>query len=350
MDLSVIKAVGFVHLHVHSAYSLREGALTVEMLAKLAQADAMPALAITDTNNLFGALEFSEKLAKSGVQPIIGAQMAIDFADAAPAFWRGVERDNARAPIVLLAQSETGYQHLMRLATALWLDPKDGTRCLKPQNHPQGRISPRTAAASSPRPKAARASALARARDGSSSVPGPATFDDIYKRGPPTAASASAGRPVPASPDCPRAGSCLRMFGAERLSRIARPVRRRPGVRESPCARNRSARLSRLVAVRGCSRPTFSRGSPARARRAGAPRQGRPGLRSNYREVVEARRGVRMLGAERLLAIASARSLKGRAPPKSLLGLQQYREIVEAYGGVGMLGADAFSRIASARS
>ena len=80
-----LKAVGFVHLHVHSAYSLREGALTVETLAKLAKADAMPALAITDTNNLFGALEFSEKLAKSGVQPIIGAQVTVDFADAAPA-------------------------------------------------------------------------------------------------------------------------------------------------------------------------------------------------------------------------------------------------------------------------
>ena len=60
MDSSILKAVGFVHLHVHSAYSLREGALTIEALAKLAQADAMPALAITDTNNLFGALEFSE--------------------------------------------------------------------------------------------------------------------------------------------------------------------------------------------------------------------------------------------------------------------------------------------------
>ena len=126
MDSSVLKAVGFVHLHVHSAYSLREGALTIETLAKLAEVDAMPALAITDTNNLFGALEFSEKLAKSGVQPIIGAQTMVDFADAAPAFWRGVERDNARAPIVLLAQNESGYGHLMRLVSALWLDPKDG--------------------------------------------------------------------------------------------------------------------------------------------------------------------------------------------------------------------------------
>ena len=62
MDPSIIKSVGFVHLHVHSSYSLREGALTIETLAKLAKADQMPALAITDTNNLFGALEFSEKL------------------------------------------------------------------------------------------------------------------------------------------------------------------------------------------------------------------------------------------------------------------------------------------------
>ena len=105
LDPSVLKAVGFVHLHVHSAYSLREGALTIETLAKLAKADAMPALAIDlGRQHLFGALEFSEKLAKSGVQPIIGAQATVDFGDAAPSFLRGVERDNARAPIVLLAQ------------------------------------------------------------------------------------------------------------------------------------------------------------------------------------------------------------------------------------------------------
>ncbi len=126
MDSSILKAVGFVHLHVHSAYSLREGALTIETLAKLAKADAMPALAITDTNNLFGALEFSEKLAKSGVQPIIGAQTTVDFGDAAPSSSRLAERGNARAPIVLLAQNEAGYRNLMRLVSALWLDPKDG--------------------------------------------------------------------------------------------------------------------------------------------------------------------------------------------------------------------------------
>jgi len=123
---SVIKAVGFVHLHTHSAYSLREGALNVETLAKLAKADDMPALAITDTNNLFGALEFSEKLAKAGVQPIIGAQVTVDFGDAPVAASRSSEQRIARAPIVLLAQSEAGYRHLMRLASSLWLDPKEG--------------------------------------------------------------------------------------------------------------------------------------------------------------------------------------------------------------------------------
>ena len=106
MESSILKAVGFVHLHVHSAFSLREGALAIETLAKLAAADEMPALAITDTNNLFGALEFSEKLAKAGVQPIIGAQAMVDFGDAPLASSRLAEQRAARAPIVLLAQSE----------------------------------------------------------------------------------------------------------------------------------------------------------------------------------------------------------------------------------------------------
>ncbi len=126
MESSIVKAVGFVHLHVHSAYSLREGALSIETLGKLAKADAMPALAITDTNNLFGALEFSEKLAKGGVQPIIGAQVKVDFGDAPPTASRMAEMRHARAPVVLLAQSEAGYRNLMRLVSSLWLDPGDG--------------------------------------------------------------------------------------------------------------------------------------------------------------------------------------------------------------------------------
>ena len=71
----------FVHLHVHSSYSLLEGALKIGRLADLAKADRQPALALTDTDNMFGALEFSEKLASSGIQPIVGCCFSIDFGD-----------------------------------------------------------------------------------------------------------------------------------------------------------------------------------------------------------------------------------------------------------------------------
>jgi len=118
--------VGFVHLHVHSSYSLREGALPVATLAKCAVADRLPALAITDSNNLFGALEFSEKLAGAGVQPIIGLQLTVDFSDGAEISPRGEETGAGRADIVLLAQDEAGYRNLMHLASRAWLDPQPG--------------------------------------------------------------------------------------------------------------------------------------------------------------------------------------------------------------------------------
>ncbi|HEY4862525.1 MAG TPA: PHP domain-containing protein, partial [Xanthobacteraceae bacterium] len=75
------RAVGFVHLHVHSSYSLLEGALKIAQLAELAKADRQPALALTDSGNLFAALEFSEKMAGEGIQPIVGCALAVDFAD-----------------------------------------------------------------------------------------------------------------------------------------------------------------------------------------------------------------------------------------------------------------------------
>ncbi len=116
----------FVHLHTHSSYSLREGAMSIAKLITFAAADAMPALAITDTNNLFGALEFSEKVAKAGLQPIIGIQLAIGFGDGSMLAARGGEEDAGRAPLVLLAKDETGYLNLMHLASRAFLDPTPG--------------------------------------------------------------------------------------------------------------------------------------------------------------------------------------------------------------------------------
>jgi DNA polymerase III subunit alpha len=122
----ILAEVGFVHLHVHSSFSLREGALTIEKLTKFACADQMPALAITDTNNLFGALEFSEKLAKQGVQPIIGIHLTLDFGDAESAGTRFDRSDAGRGAVVLVAHSAEGYANLMRLASRAWLDPLPG--------------------------------------------------------------------------------------------------------------------------------------------------------------------------------------------------------------------------------
>ena len=94
--------VGFVHLRVHSSFSLLEGALPIKTLAKLAVADRMPALGIADTGNLYGALEFSAKMAENGIQPIIGCQVALDFGDAADRGHNGV-RTKQLSDVVLIA-------------------------------------------------------------------------------------------------------------------------------------------------------------------------------------------------------------------------------------------------------
>ena len=86
----------FVHLKVHSAYSLLEGAITIPRLAKLAAAQGFPAVGLTDTNNLFGALEFSDKLAEAGVQPIVGCTLQVDFGDRPRA--NGLQRQGANQP------------------------------------------------------------------------------------------------------------------------------------------------------------------------------------------------------------------------------------------------------------
>ena len=67
----------FVHLRVHSAYSLSEGAIKLKDLIKLCKKERMPAVAVTDTGNLFGALEFASAAADGGIQPIIGVQLGI---------------------------------------------------------------------------------------------------------------------------------------------------------------------------------------------------------------------------------------------------------------------------------
>ena len=108
----------FVHLRVHSAYSLSEGAIPVKGLVKLCQDQQMPACAVTDTGNLFGALEFAQTAQKAGVQPIIGCQLHITQETAEP------RNGTAPAPdqVVLLVQNEAGYMNLMRLVSRAFLE------------------------------------------------------------------------------------------------------------------------------------------------------------------------------------------------------------------------------------
>jgi DNA polymerase-3 subunit alpha len=114
----------FVHLRVHSAYSLLEGALPVGKIIAHAVTDHAPAIAIADTNNLFGALEFAQKAVKDGVQPIIGCQVDVAFAEEINGGPRHHHRQQGpeRAPLVLLATSEQGYGNLVRLVSRMYLD------------------------------------------------------------------------------------------------------------------------------------------------------------------------------------------------------------------------------------
>ena len=98
----------FVHLRTHSAYSLSEGAIKADKIAAMAREAGMPAAAITDTGNLFGALEFSQACGKEGVQPIIGCQISLVRTDKP-----GLSPD----PVVLLAQDAGGLANLQVLSS-----------------------------------------------------------------------------------------------------------------------------------------------------------------------------------------------------------------------------------------
>ena len=111
------QAPRFIHLRTHSEYSLLEGALRLKKLPDMCVKAGMPAMALTDTNNMFAALEFSVGMSGAGVQPIIGCQVDLEYVSAAPG-----EKVRPPAPVVLLAQSERGYEHLMKLNSCLYLD------------------------------------------------------------------------------------------------------------------------------------------------------------------------------------------------------------------------------------
>ena len=109
----------FVHLHLHTEYSLLDGSIRMKELMKKAAEFKMPAVAITDHGNLFGAIEFYQEAHNAGVKPIIGCEAYI-----APGSHkdRPASRRDSAYHITLLAQNETGYRNLVKLVTTAHLD------------------------------------------------------------------------------------------------------------------------------------------------------------------------------------------------------------------------------------
>ncbi|MFK7839661.1 MAG: DNA polymerase III subunit alpha [Bdellovibrionales bacterium] len=103
----------FVHLHVHSAYSLAEGAIKVKDLIKACVKHEMPAVAVTDTSNMFGAMEFAIEAKKNGVQPILGVQLLYQ---------------DSQHQLVLLAQNEQGYLNLSRILSDAYMEGEDASQ------------------------------------------------------------------------------------------------------------------------------------------------------------------------------------------------------------------------------
>ena len=108
--------VSFTHLHVHSQYSILDGAAAVSALVKKAKTDGMTAIALTDHGNMFGIKDFHETCKKSGIKPILGvetyvASRGIHYKD------KSEKEDRSGDHLILLAKNEKGYRNLLKLVT-----------------------------------------------------------------------------------------------------------------------------------------------------------------------------------------------------------------------------------------
>ncbi len=126
--MSESSSAGFIHLHVHSSYSLSEGAIKADKLASLAKDAGMPAVALTDTANLFGALEFAQGCTAKGIQPIMGCQLWLSRTASDP---RPEAERQPPDPVVALAMDAQGLDNLQRLSSRSFLgsDPS-GRPCI----------------------------------------------------------------------------------------------------------------------------------------------------------------------------------------------------------------------------
>ena len=111
--------MSFVHLHVHTEYSLLDGACRLDRLCSAAKERGQTALAITDHGNLFGAVDFYRTAKKHGIKPIIGCEV---YVASRSRFDKVHGIDSNRHHLVLLCKNETGYQNLIKLVSSAWVD------------------------------------------------------------------------------------------------------------------------------------------------------------------------------------------------------------------------------------
>ena len=110
--------MSFAHLHLHSQYSLLDGANRLDDVLIAAKDAGMPAVALTDHGNMFGAIDFYDKAHRHGIKPIIGIEAYVAKGDR-----RDKNAENARNNhLVLLARNETGYRNLIKLTSRSFLD------------------------------------------------------------------------------------------------------------------------------------------------------------------------------------------------------------------------------------
>lgn len=110
----------FVHLHVHTKYSLLNSVCHIEDLADRAKEFGMKAMAITDSGNMFGVIEFYSTMKKAGIKPIIGAEVYVAPESRFERATHGLQ--GASYPLVLLCENETGYRNLIQLVSIGYLE------------------------------------------------------------------------------------------------------------------------------------------------------------------------------------------------------------------------------------
>lgn len=111
--------MSFVHLHVHTEYSLLDGLSNIKKIVKRAKEMDMPALAITDHGTMFGVIEFYKTAIETGIKPIIGIEA---YLAARSMELRDSKLDKKSSHLLLLAENQAGYQNLLNIATAAQLD------------------------------------------------------------------------------------------------------------------------------------------------------------------------------------------------------------------------------------